>query len=238
MNNQSKNTLITVVVVLLIGGGLGLIGAIIFNHSADTGQDWVVREKPKEQVPPEKETVAPKLTQEESGELRAGEPPGDCLAIMGDEACFGETWVKAGDMLGEAKVLEVGVAEVTFAWQGGIIIRPLADVDVDQSLSKDRIAKLEADILDKFTKESAAINEIVTKAEAAFFSTRQGYNDIRDPIYRAFYDGKLSQEDAMARIERTVRRAVAAGGLFQEEAQAELDKARTIIYQREITVKL
>ena len=209
MNNQTKNTLLTVVVVLLVGGGLGLAGAF-FTKSPGNDQDLAISEETLDPIPSAKDTIQPKLSQIDSDDLVQSEPPGDCLAIMGDEAQFGETWVKAGDMLSDAKVLEVRVAEVAFEWQGKTIIRPLAEAVVTKS--KDQAVK-------KAT--AVAIN----------LSTREGYNDVKNQIYLALESGKLSQEDAMVKIEGTVRKAVVAGGLPREEARAELGEAREVIYQ-------
>jgi len=51
------------------------------------------------------------------------EPPGDCTAIFGDEAYFGDRWIRVGDTLGDAKVMDVGPTAVTLQWQGQRITR-------------------------------------------------------------------------------------------------------------------
>jgi len=132
---------------------------------------------------------------------------------MGDEAQFGKTWVKAGDMLGDAKVLEVREAEVAFEWQGEIIIRPLAEAVVTKSMSKDQAA----------AKKAASV--------AIALSTREGYNNVKDKIYLALEAGKLSQEQAMEKMAATVRQAVVDGGLPRIDARAELGEAREVIYK-------
>ena len=151
------------------------------------------------------------MSQKDDLDLVQSQPPGECLAIMGDEALFGDTWVKTGDMLGDAEVLEVGVAEVTFEWQGKTIIRPLAEAVVTKSKSRDQAAKKAA---------SVTID----------LSTRQGYNDVKDQIYQALEAGKLSQEQAMEKMAATVRQAVVDGGLPRVDARAELGEAREVIY--------
>ena len=211
MNTQTKNTLLTVVVVLLVGGGLGLAGAFLTN-SSDRIQDVAPTVEPTEQIAPEKVTAKKDFALKDSGDLAISQPPGDCLAIMGDEAQFGEIWVKAGDMLGDAKVLEVREAEVAFEWQGEIIIRPLAEAVVMKSMSKDQAA----------AKKAASVTNL---------ATREGYNDVKDQIYQALDAGKITQEQAMEKMAGTVRKAVVAGGLPREEARAELGEAREVIYQ-------
>ncbi|MCP4711251.1 MAG: hypothetical protein GY869_21740 [Planctomycetes bacterium] len=210
MNTQSINTLLTVAVVLVAGGGLGLAGVMFFTDSPGN-QDLATSVEPLDPIPSVEETVLPKLAEKDSGDLVVSEPPGDCLAIMGDEAQFGKTWVKAGDMLGDAQVLEVREAEVAFDWQGETIIRPLAEAVVTKSTSK---------------KQAAA-----KKAAGVTLSTREGYNDVKDQIYLALEAGKLSQEDAMAKMNATVRQAVVDGGLPRIDARAELGEAREVIYK-------
>jgi len=51
------------------------------------------------------------------------EPPGDCLAILGDEARFGDRWIKVDDTIGEARVLEIGPMAVTLLFDGKSITR-------------------------------------------------------------------------------------------------------------------
>ena len=51
------------------------------------------------------------------------EPPGDCSAIFGDEARFGDRWIKVNDTIGEARVLEIGPTAVTLLFDGKKITR-------------------------------------------------------------------------------------------------------------------
>jgi len=212
MDNQAKNTLFTVIVVLVVGGGLGVAGVMLFNDSPGN-QDFAPSVEPTTQITPENVTAKQDLAQKDSDTLVQSQPPGECLAIMGDEAQFGKTWVKAGDMLGDAKVLEVREAEVAFEWQGEIIIRPLAEAVVTKSKSKEDWAE---------KKAASAKTDL---------STRDGYNNVKDQIYLALEAGKLSQEQAMDKMNATVRQAVVDGGLPRIDARAELGEAREVIYK-------
>ncbi len=51
------------------------------------------------------------------------EPPGDCSAIFGDEARFGDRWIKVNDTIGAAKVVEIGPTAVTLLFDGKSITR-------------------------------------------------------------------------------------------------------------------
>ncbi|MFC1783969.1 RHS repeat domain-containing protein [Planctomycetota bacterium] len=106
-------------------------------------------------------------------------PPGDCTAIFGDEAFIGGRWVKAGDTLGDAKVLDVGPTAVTLQWEGKRITRSpvLVATNTSKSSSRNRSSnKQQADRAEKL-------------------------RDVEAQIKAAVAAGKLSRQDAALKIE-------------------------------------
>ncbi len=107
------------------------------------------------------------------------EPPGDCTAIFGDEAFIGGRWVKAGDTISDAKVLEIGPTAVTLQWEGKRITR--SPVLVADNTSKNSSPKRSAN-----KQQNNGADKL---------------SDIKAKIQAAVVTGKLSRQDAALKLE-------------------------------------
>jgi len=96
------------------------------------------------------------------------EPPGDCTAIFGDEAYFGDRWIRAGDILGDAQVLDVGPTAVTLQWQGQRITRSpgviLAESGPAPSANQST-QKSQSEREDLYRKLSASLQRLVREGK-------------------------------------------------------------------------
>jgi len=127
------------------------------------------------------------------------DPPGDCSVILGDEALFGNQWVKAGDFLGGSEVLEVGISEVTLLWEEKIITRAPVYVSSNSKKNTDKkwsdydkqsIEKMKAE----WAKGGAEKVEywVADTVYSGGKLTEEVYNDGTRVLYGA--DGKMAEK--------------------------------------------
>jgi len=145
MTEQQKNSsksLISLVLLILVFVLAGWTAGELISALSGVNKGSGVSAETMEQIRPDKKT-----TQQYLGEYQKtadqlarrnsfvppviSEPPGDCSVILGDEALFGNQWVKAGDKLGDSDVLEVGISTVTLLWEGKIITRSVVMAPTD-----------------------------------------------------------------------------------------------------------
>ena len=140
LKNRSKFFSLALLILALVF--TGLTAAELMQITGGNNQDSPITAEILDQIRPDKQTVQQYLAQYQQAAdqlarnnsfvlpVRA-EPPGDCTAIFGDEACFGGRWIRAGDTLGDAKVLDVGPTAVTLQWQGQRMTRSPGMVAAD-----------------------------------------------------------------------------------------------------------
>jgi len=223
MTSQSQNSskLFSLVLLILAVVFTGLTTAELLQISRSSDQDSVITEGLLDQIRPDEKTAqrflnqyqkaAEQLARNNSFVLPAASvPPGDCTAIFGDEARFGSRWVKTGDTLGDAKVLEVGVTVVTLEWGGKILKRsPVPGEDKGRKSSS------------RGRSGSSKVTIVTNRKEAG-----GGIATVYTTIMGAVKSGKLSPEDAYRKMEGGVRDAVMGGEMPRSEAGEILMKFR------------
>jgi len=195
MNGQykfSSKSLFSLVLLLLAMVLAGMTTAELLQIAGGNDQDSLISAEALDQLRTDTKTTQQYLGQYQKAAdqlarnnsfvpLAQAEPPGDCTAILGDEACFGDRWVRAGDTLGAAKVLEIGPTVVTLQWEGRRITRsPVLVADNSrESSSRNRSTD---------RRENNLVDEAKIRAAEA-------------QIKAAVAAGKLSRQDAARKIE-------------------------------------
>ena len=214
MTEQQKNSskslvswgLLIIVVVLA-----GMTAAELISALGGANKGLGITAETMDQMRPDKET-----TQQYLGEYQKAadqlaqrnsfmppipsDPPGDCSVILGDEALFGNQWVKAGDMLGGSDVLEVGISEVTLLWEGNIITRSPVYVSSNSKKSTDKkLSDYDKQSIEKMKAEWAKggagkaefwVSDTVYNSKGTL--TEEVYNDGTRVLYNA--DGKMTEK--------------------------------------------
>jgi len=135
-NEKDRKTVFSVGLLGLAVLMLGFTAAEVINIARGAYQSPFLTKEALEQIRPDKERAKQYLDQYQKAAADLTQnnmfvpppdtsvEPGDCIAILGDEACFGENrWVRAGDRLGDADVVAVGPVSVTLLWEGRNITR-------------------------------------------------------------------------------------------------------------------
>ncbi|MCP4712772.1 MAG: RHS repeat protein [Planctomycetes bacterium] len=126
------------------------------------------------------------------------DPPGDCSVILGDEALFGNQWVKAGDMLGGSDVLEVGISEVTLLWEGKIITRSPVYISSDSKKSSGKkSSEYDAKLIEKKMKAAGAK---VEGGKSEYWVTDTVYNPSGKLTEQVYNDGTRVLYDAEGKV--------------------------------------
>ncbi|MFC1782849.1 hypothetical protein ACFL02_04595 [Planctomycetota bacterium] len=114
---------------------MSLTVAELVHVARGADQDSLITKETLDQIRPDKQTAQRYLAQYRQAADKlvrqnkfvpppsGPEPPGDCSAIFGDEARFGDRWIKVDDTIGEARVLEIGPTAVTLLFDGKRITR-------------------------------------------------------------------------------------------------------------------
>ncbi len=192
MNLQAKNRskLFSLVLLLLAGGLTGLTTAELVLITNGSDQDSAITAGTLDHKQSDTKTAQRYLSQyQKAAEQLARnnsfvapaekEPPGDCTAIFGDEACFSGRWVKVGDNISDAKVLDIGPTAVTLQWEGKRITRSPVLVAANTSKSSSRNRSIN--------------NQQDNRAEKL--------RDIEAQIQAAVEAGELSPRNAALKIE-------------------------------------
>jgi len=218
--SQNSNKLMSLVLLILAVVFTGLTTAELILITGDNNQGSQITADMLDQLKPDQETTQLYLAQyRQAAEQLArnnsfvptaqAEPPKDCTAILGDEACFGDRWVKAGDTLGEAKVLEIGPTAVTLQWGGKRITRSpvLVAANTEKSSSRNR---------------SSNSNKQQNNRVASANSPARLLEDVEA--------GKLSREDALKKVYDAVTNDVKSGKIPQEAADEIVGEARRELF--------
>ena len=215
MTEQQKNSgkslvswVLLTIVLVLAGWTVAELISVIGGGNKDMG----ISAETMNQLRPDKQTTDSYLDQYQKAADQLAQrnsfvppvpsdPPGDCSVILGDEALFGNQWVKAGDMLGGSDVLEVGISEVTLLWEGQIITRSPVYVSSNPKKSTDKkLSDYNKQVLEKKMKaewgKSGAekvefwVSDTVYNSKGTL--TEEVYNDGTRVLYDA--SGKMTEK--------------------------------------------
>ena len=195
----------------------GLTAAELIKITHGTDQDALITKEALDQIRSGKGTAQRYLAQYQKAADKLArrnmfvpppdgfEPPGDCTAIFGDEARIGERWVKAGDTIGNTKVLEVGPTAVTLLWEGKKITRSPILVAADSNGSRSRQGFTEATKKEEYNKKGEVAKaikpdvtwtEIVRDGRGLVTQKVVGYGDDNYDVidFKYDYKGNLNEQ--------------------------------------------